>query len=397
MALSQTVKPPDGQYRGRRRWDAIVVGSGVMGASASYNLAKKGLNVLTIERFGVNHQHGSSHGRTRIIRMAYYEDPRYVPLLRRSFDAWREIETKSGKKLLQLTGGLMIGGPEGELVKGTLRSASSHGLPHSMLSAREVEDRFEAFSVGEELVAVYEENAGTLFAEECVRALVGLASEAGCEFRFSEQVTGWRSGKEGFEVETKSGIHSAARLILCAGPWTGPLLRGAIPLQVERQVPMWFPSGGQDRFFPTKMPVFIAEEREGTFYYGIPDFGDGVKVARTHGGEITDPDTVNRSVTPADVAPVRDFIARRLRGLGDTPTSSTTCLYTNTPDHNFAVGHLPGDGRVTVVSACSGHGFKFASVLGEVTAELATGGRTPFNLSFLDPARFKAGQTGGAG
>ena len=389
MSLSQTIKPPGERFPRRRRWDAIVIGCGVMGASVSYNLAKRGLNVLTVERFGVNHEHGSSDGKTRIIRMAYYEDPRYVPLLRRAFDAWREIESKSGRKLMQLTGGLMIGRPEGELITGVVRSARMHNLPHRVLASQEVEDRFEAFRVDEGLTGVYEENAGTLFAEECVRALVGLASEAGCEFRFSELVTGWKSGEEGVEVETKSGTHSAAKLVVCAGPWTGQLLKGAVPLQVERQVPLWFSSGGQDRFSPAKMPVFISEEQKGVFYYGVPDFGDGVKVARTHGGAITDPDGAEREVSPEDIAPVQEFMSRRLRGLDGTPVGSTTCLYTNTPDYNFAVGLAPGDRRMTIVSACSGHGFKFASVLGEVAADFAAEGSAPYDLAFLDPGRFR--------
>ena len=382
--------PPGEQFPRRRRWDAIVIGCGVMGASASYSLAKRGLSVLTIERFGVNHEYGSSHGRTRIIRMAYYEDPRYVPLLRRAFEAWREVEAKSGKELMRLTGGVMIGRPEGELVTGVIRSAKAHNLPHQVLTPREVEDRFEAFKVGDDLGGVYDENAGTLFAEECVRAMVGLASEAGCEFRFSEEVTGWKSGGEGVEVETKNGRHSASKLVVCAGPWAGELLKGALPLQVERQTPLWFSSAGQERFSAGKMPVFISEEQRGVFYYGVPDFGGGVKVARTHGGAITDPRNVLREVTPEDIAPVREFISRRLPGLDGPPVGSTTCLYTNTPDYNFALGLHPDDRRVTVVSACSGHGFKFASVIGEAAADLTMEGRTKFDLTFLDPARFKA-------
>jgi sarcosine oxidase len=388
LSLSQTVRPPTEQLRGRRRWDVIVVGCGVTGASVSYNLAKKGLNVLTIERFGVNHQFGSSHGKTRIIRTAYYEDPRYVPLLKRAFESWRDVESKSGKKLLQLTGGLMIGRPEGELVSGVLRSAKTHDLPHQVLSAKEAEERFEAFSLREDFQAFYEENAGVLFAEDCVRALVGLGSEAGCEFRFSEQVSGWKRTPEGFEVETKGGTHGAARLVLCAGPWTGKLLSGLLPLQVERQVPIWFSSGGQEKFSPPKMPIFIAEEDTGALYYGVPDFGDGVKVAQTHGGELTDPDAVKRVVSEQDIARVRQFISERLRGLDDNPVASTTCLYTNTPDLNFVVGPHPSHPNMTIVSACSGHGFKFASVLGEVVADMAIEGKTRFDVEFLSPKRF---------
>jgi sarcosine oxidase len=362
-----------------------------MGAAASYNLARRGLRVLNIERFGVNHEFGSSHGRTRIIRLAYYEDPRYVPLLRRAFESWRELEAKAGRKLLRMTGGLMIGREGGELVTGVLRSAKAQGIPHQVLSPSEAEGRFGAFTLGKEFEAVYEETAGVLSAEDCVRAFVGLGSEAGCEFRFSEKVDRWRSTAEGVEVETSAGTQSASKLVLCAGPWSGGLLGGLIPLRVERQVPFWFSSNGKEAFAPPKMPVFIMEEGGGVLYYGVPDVGHGVKVARTHGGEYSDPDRVRRDVTQEDIEPVRGFISRRLKGLDGEPIASTTCLYTNTPDLNFAVGAHPSDKKVVIVSACSGHGFKFASVLGEVAADLATGGSSPYDIAFLSPARFVSG------
>lgn len=385
MTLSQEVRSP-APFTGRSRWDAIVVGCGVMGASISYNLAAKGLKVLNVERFGVNNRSGSSHGKTRIIRLAYYEDPRYVPLLRRAFGAWREVESKSGKRLLLMTGGLMIGREDGALVKGVLKSARSHGLPHEVLSAREVESRFDAFALDDGYMAIHEQNSGVLFAEDSVRAYVGLGSEAGCEYRFSEKVEGWKTGAESIEVETPLGRQSAYRLILCAGAWNGGLLKGSIPLQCERQVPFWFSSEGEERFSSAKMPIFIMEE-EGSYFYGVPEVGHGVKVARTHGGELGDPDKMNREVTSDDRGPVVDFVGRRMRGLGPI-VGSTTCLYTNTPDLNFAIGPHPEEPRVTIVSACSGHGFKFASVIGEVVADLATDKKVDYDLAFVSPARF---------
>ncbi|HYA56130.1 MAG TPA: N-methyl-L-tryptophan oxidase [Nitrososphaerales archaeon] len=388
MSLSQTVKPPTENRLRRKKWDAIVVGCGIMGASVSYNLASRGLRVLNLERFGVNHKFGSSHGQTRIIRLAYYEDQRYVPLLRKAFQSWREAEARSGKRLLQVTGGLMIGREDEELVQGVLKSAKTHGLPHEVLSPAEAAKRFPAFTLGKEYTTVFEPNAGVLFAEECVRAFVGLASEIGCEFRFSEQVKGWKSDPEGIEVQTSNGTQAANKVVFCAGPWNGQLLRGLLPLQCERQVPLWFSSGGQDTFFPPKMPVFIMEEEKGVFYYGTPDVGHGVKVARTHGGEVSGPDDVRREVTERDVAPVRGFITRRMARLDGPPIASTICTYSNTPDLNFAVGVHPADSRIIVMSACSGHGFKFASVLGEVAADLATDRKVPFDISFLSPGRF---------
>jgi sarcosine oxidase len=388
LTVSQEVRPAAGPFPSRSRWDVIVVGCGVMGAAVTYNLAKKGLRVINIERFGVNHDHGSSHGQTRIIRLAYYEDPRYVPLLRRAFVAWRGVESQSGRRLLKMTGGLMIGRPGGELVEGVLRSAKAHGIPHEILTAKETRERFQAFKPGEEFSAVFEENAGVLFAEDCVRALVGLGSEAGGEFRFSEEVKTWRSGPERIEVETSMGRQAAEKLVVCAGAWNSKLLNGLIPLQIERQVPFWFSSGGLERFVASKMPVFIMEEEKDVFYYGIPDVGHGVKVARSHGGETVDPDGVRREVGEKDVFPVLSFNARRMNGLGGPPIASTACLYSNTPDMNFVVGPHPADSRVTVVSACSGHGFKFASVIGEIVADQATGKKVEFDISFMSPDRF---------
>lgn len=372
-----------------RHFDAIVVGCGAMGSSASYHLAEKGLRVMTLEKFGLNHEFGSSHGETRIIRLAYYEDERYVPLLRRAFESWREIERKSGKELLKMTGGLMIGPPEGELVTGVLKSARKHELPHRVLSVGEMRQRFPALTFDDDYDAIYLDDAGILFPESCIEAHVEMAKESGADFRFSSPVGAWRSTAEGVEVESGGETYLADKVVFCAGPWTKQLVGDLIPLTCERQVPLWFSSGGEKCFSPEQMPVFIAEETPMRFFYGIPELGHGVKVARTHQGKKVEPDDLDRVVTQDDVAPVQEFISRRLVKLGRAPIASSTCLYTNTPDLNFAIGRHPADERVTVVSACSGHGFKFASVVGEIAADLAVDGRTPLDISFLGVDRFR--------
>ncbi|HZW84533.1 MAG TPA: N-methyl-L-tryptophan oxidase [Nitrososphaerales archaeon] len=368
-------------------YDAIVVGCGAMGSAASYNLAKRGLKVAAFDRFDLNHTNGSSHGGTRIIRLAYYEDPRYVPLLRRAYKSWRELESKTGRSLLRVTGGLMMGEPEGELVRGVLRSAKEHAILHRVMTPAEVRDEYPAFSLDEGTCAIREEEAGVLSAEEGVRAFVEAAKEEGCEFNFSRMVNGWRGTPEGIEVSTGSGSFTADRVVFCAGPWTSKLVPEVVPTSCERQVPFWFSPGEEKIFGPDSMPVFICEEG-GRFFYGIPDMGEGVKIARTHGGEPCDPDAVRREVTDEDATTVLDFVSRRVKKVRVPPIASTTCIYTNTPDLNFAVGNLPDDNRVTVVSACSGHGFKFASVLGEVAADLAIDGKTPYDIGFIGVDRF---------
>ncbi|QQG48141.1 MAG: N-methyl-L-tryptophan oxidase [archaeon] len=373
-----------------RRYDAVVIGCGVMGSAVSYNLASRGIKTVTLDRYPLNHEMGSSHGKTRIIRLAYYEDERYVPLLRRAFDAWAEVQEKSGRRLMEMTGGLMAGREEGELVSGVLKTARAHGLEHEVLSTKEAESRFPAIKLSEELKAVYEESAGILYTEECLEAFTGLAADAGCDFEHLAEVTGWKPTPEGVEVEASGETFLAQRVVSCAGPWTSELFPGAVPLKVERQVPIWFSSKKQGIFSPESMPVFIMEEEAGKFFYGLPEVGHGVKAARTHAGAIVNPDSVSRTVTKDDIAPVEAFVGRRLPKLGRKPIDSTVCLYTNTPDLNFAIGPHPEEGKVVVVSACSGHGFKFASVLGEVVADMVEGKKTQVDVSWLSLSRFRA-------
>ena len=371
-----------------QRFDAIVVGCGAMGSSVSYNLARRGLHVLTLERFSLNHERGSSHGRTRVIRLAYFEDPRYVPLLRRAFVAWDDLARNSGSEVIRRTGGLMIGRKEGPLVTGVLRSAVAHSLPHRLMNASEVMSQFSVLRLDEEQCAVHDDNAGILFPDSCISSFVKLAKESGCEFRFGERVTRWKPHPEAVEVETEKETYEAGGLVFAAGAWTGSLLPRLLPLTCERQVQFWFEAPAGGAFATGRLPVFISEEDSSHYFYGIPDVGHGVKVARTHGGTPTDPERMDRRVTDADLEPVRTFMARRLPKLVPNPIASAPCIYTNTPDSNFVVDFHPQDERVVVMSACSGHGFKFSSVLGEVAADFVTKRGTDFDVSFLRLGRF---------
>jgi sarcosine oxidase len=362
-----------------------------MGSSASYNLARRGLKVLTLERFGLNHDRGSSHGRTRIIRLAYFEDPRYVPLLRRAFVAWDQLEKDSGASIIRRTGGLMIGREEGDLVRGVVRSAKEHSLPHRLLGARETMEVFGALRIDDGFVSVHEENAGILFPDNCIAAYAKLAEEAGGSLHLFEQVTGWKRTSEGLEVATGKERYSTDKLVFAAGAWTGKLLQGLLPLTCERQVQFWFRAPEEGSFSAGNAPIFIMEEDGSSYYYGIPDLGHGAKVAKSHGGVTADPDGEDRQVTESDLGPVRDFMARRLPSVDRRPIEAATCLYTNTPDENFVIDFHPDDEDVLVLSACSGHGFKFSSVVGELAADLLTRGRSEFDISFFRMGRFRNG------
>jgi sarcosine oxidase len=371
-----------------KHYDAVVVGCGAMGSAVTYHLAARGFKTLTLDRFHLGHDRGSSHGASRIIRMAYYEDARYVPLLRRAYELWASLEREAGTKLVELTGGLMVGPPGGELIPGVLRSARQHGLPYDVMSGREAGERYPQFRPDDDSMVFFERAAGVLFADRCIEAHVRLAREKGTEFRFDEGVTQWKPSGDGVKVVTAKGEYQADRVVAAAGPWTPALFRPGFRLACERQVPFWFRAREDERrnHLPAKMPVFIWEEPGRRYFYGIPDIGEGVKVAEHHGGRSVDPESVGREVEASDRAPVEDFAHRRLTGLEPEPSAWTTCLYTNTDDGNFVIDQHPEDGRVILVSACSGHGFKFSSVLGEVVSKMAGGERVP-DAEFLRAAR----------
>lgn len=372
-----------------KHYDAIVVGCGAIGSATSYNLAERRMKTLVLDRFGLNNTRGSSHGKSRIFRTAYFEDGRYVPLLLRGLELWRELEAVCGYEILRITGGLMIGMPGGRLLTGTLASARRYSLPHRTLSSKEAMELFPAFRLEEGIDVVHEDRAGVLFPERCVRAYTMLAQEMGAEVHMGESVNRWRATKEVVEVETNSGVYVSDLVVIAAGPWTGAMLDHGLPLECERQVPFWFkPHAGTDRFVSGRMPIFISEEADGRQFYGVPDVGDGVKLAEHHNGIRVNPDENVPAASAEDSDPIVRFADRKLPGL-EGPVDSTTCIYTNTPDGNFIIDFHPSDDRLLIVSACSGHGFKFSSVIGEIVGQLAETGSTAHDISLFRLSRFE--------
>jgi sarcosine oxidase len=369
-------------------YDVIVVGLGAMGSAACWHLARRGARVLGVDRFDPPHGHGSSHGRSRIIREAYFESPLYVPLVRRAYELWAELEAATGERLLHQTGGLMLGPPDGAVVAGALASARQHALPYEELSAAEVVRRFPGFRPTVDMVGVWEPRAGWLAPERAIAAHLALAARHGAELRTNEPALRWRAGGgggAGVEVTTAYGTYAARRLVLAAGAWTRALLGPALdlPLVVERVVQHWFrPARATDLFAPGRFPIFICEYAPGLAWYGFPDAGDGVKAALHHHGELgVDPDALRRDVGPDEVAYVRALLRTFMPAADGPLAESAVCMYTNTPDEHFVIDAHPGHPEVVIASPCSGHGFKFSSAIGELVAELATEGRTAFDLT----------------
>jgi sarcosine oxidase len=351
-----------------------VVGGGVMGAATAWRLAQRGADVVCFDRYSPPHANGSSHGDSRIIRTAYFEGAFYVPLLREAFELWRELEAVSGSRLLTMTGALYIGGESSEAVVGAQQSASEHGLDIDVLSAAELRKRYPGHLPREGDVAVLDRQAGILSPEGAVTAMLQRVSDV----------------RRGHRVEALASLlreHDA--VVVAAGPWT-PELIPWIPLKIERQVHAWLSIARDASWFaPEEFPVFIRQTEQFGDVYGFPALdGASVKVGRHHAGDFTDPDHIRRQVDDRDLDPLRLMAATYLRGVSGHVRRTLTCMYTNTPDQNFVIDFAPDDRRVVVISACSGHGFKFGPIVGDIAADLVLEGKTRRDISRFAAARF---------
>jgi sarcosine oxidase len=363
--------------------DIVVVGLGVMGSAALHALARRGQRVLGIERFAPGHDRGSSHGVTRLIRLGYFEHPSYVPLLRRAYELWRALEQTSGRKLLHVTGIAEIGPPDGVLVQGTLASARLHSLPHEVLAAHDLMRRYPAFRLPPHYVGVVQPDGGFLETAPSIDAFLALAKMAGAEIRTGECVRAIEPHAGGVRIVSERGIVEADAAIVAAGPWTKSLLPDIpAPLRVTRQVMGWFSPTEPELVAPGRFPAFLLESVHG-IHYGFPPFGDAtVKVAKHHHrDETVDADTYDRAVSAADERLIRAAIAAHVPAANGPLVAAQTCLYTMMPDGDFLIDRLPGCPQVIVASPCSGHGFKFAPVIGEILADLAIDGRTVHDIS----------------
>lgn len=375
-------------------FEVIVLGVGAMGAATCWHLARRGVRVLGLEQNGVSNGLGSSHGYSRAIRLAYFEHPDYVPLLMRAWALWQELEGLSGQTLLYQTGCLYLGPPDSELIRGSLHSAQSHGLPHQALSRQAIADRFGPFCVPDDFIGLFETLGGTLRPELSIAAMALEAMKQGAVIHGQTTVTRWEATADGVTVQTAQGeTYHAAHLVISGGAWSSRLITGlGVPLTVTRQVLGWVWPPQPEKFsleagFPT-----WAIEHGSEFHYGFPMLPDnpGFKIAR-HAplGEITTPETVRRAPTCEDEETFRPAV-RRFFPDADGPTLAIrTCLYTNSPDGHFIVDRCPGQDRVTVACGFSGHGFKFAPVIGEALADLATVKTTALPIGFLGLERFR--------
>lgn len=375
-------------------YDVIVIGVGGMGSATVYHLAKRGLNVLGIEQFDIPHEIGSSHGLTRIIRLAYYEDSSYVPLLHRTYELWNDLEKESGEKLFYQTGSIDMGPEDSEVFAGSLESCLEHNLEHEVLDSKTLMQRFPGYRMPSETMAVFQPQGGLLVPERCIVAHTEMAKKHGATIHTQERVQGWDIlADERVQVTTDKTTYTAEKLVICGGAWAYKLLphltSKAVP---ERQVLIWLETKKPEWFTPDRFPVWNGLVEEGR-YYGFPEFNPsgntpGMKYGRWHHrDEICDPDTVDRNVYVEDEALLRIFGERYFPDGAGKTLNMKACMFTNTADEHWILETLTDTPQISVAAGFSGHGFKMASVIGEIMADLAQHGQTHHDISLHQSAR----------
>ena len=368
----------------------IVLGTGGIGSAALYQLAKRGADVLGIDQYPAGHDKGSSHGDSRLIRLVYFEHPDYVPLLRSAFDLWRDLETESERELLIMTGLLQAGPADGDVITGLVKAAQYHDLKMEQLSADLASKRFPGIKLKSTQTAIFDENAGVLKVEDCVRTHIELAQKNGAQLK-SGAVTGWHEEDEVIKVHLGDETLYCRNLIITPGAWAADLLPALSPfLKIRRKALFWFDDHEPKHHIQNNFPVFFVEDN-GHNYYGFPAMdAKGIKVADHQGGDIlASPTELDDSLDTKALSEVNEALRQYLPAVGDHLAHYTNCMYTMSCDEHFIVGLYPGSNHVNFVAGLSGHGFKFAPVLGEVMADLAMTGKTAHPISFLSPDRFQ--------
>jgi sarcosine oxidase len=371
-------------------FDAIIIGVGGMGSATAYHLAKRGWKVLGLERYAIPHDMGSSHGYSRMIRYTLQEHPSYVPLVRRAYELWHELEDAAGETLVVTTGSVRAGPPDSPYFKNALESCDVHNIPYEILTAPELNARFPGYRFPDEIASIFQADGGFLLPEQCIINHVRAAEEAGAEIHSLETVLDWEPKTDGVEVRTDRDTYTADKLVVTAGAWAGKLVPAVAEHAVpERQVLGWFEPERPELFQPETFPVFGVLAEEGR-YYGFPTYTvPGFKIGRSHHLlQKVDPDDMDRDVHAEDEAILRQAVSRYFPLAAGRLLDKKTCIYTNTPDEHFMIGVLPDQPQVSVAAGFSGHGFKFASVIGEIMADLAQRGKTSHDIGLFRLDRF---------
>ncbi len=376
-----------------KSYDVIVVGLGAMGSAASYHLARRGIKVLGLEQFSIPHNWGSSHGHSRMIRHLYYEAPDYVPLLDHAYNLWHRLETESARRLIHITGGLYIGSEQvqgserGNVLTGAKQSAEQYGLAYSLLTHQEARREFPQFRIPENHHILFDPDAGFVLPEAAIAAHAELALRLGADLRGHEPLLEWTSDSAGVRVKTAHDDYTASHLLFCGGAWSSRLLQGlGVELKIIRQVLVWVWPKRPDLFELGKLPVWFFEKPDGSHFYGFPmtPSAPGMKLAgHNYPAPASDPEVLRQGATAADAAPARHFLSRYMPDADGPILSLQPCMYVNSPDKHFILDRHPTHPNVTLACGFSGHGFKFAPLIGQILSELVCDGRSTLPIDFL--------------
>ena len=368
-------------------YDVAVVGLGGMGSAILAHCAGRGAKVIGLEQFGRGHALGSSSGKSRLIRKAYFEDPAYVPLLLRAYELWGELERETHSDILRITGLLMVGEENGGIIQGSRRSAKEHNLRVEHFDKGEISARYPTLQVEEGEVGIFEPDGGVLNPERATEAQLTVAAALGADMRFGVAMKSWRATRNGFEILLNDDTTISARvLILALGPWFKAALESlGIPVRLQRNIQAWF-SPRTDTYDAARFPAFLLE-RKGLAapIYGFPDFGEGIKAAFHGHGDLTEVEHFDREIDPArDIDPLASCLEQWMPGAVGDLRDARPCLYSLTPDEHFVIDRHPGYENLILCGGFSGHGFKFAPVVGEIVSELALDGDRNTSSVFLD-------------
>ena len=382
-------------------FDVIVIGVGSMGSATCYYLSKRGYKVLGLEQFGIAHEFGSHAGQSRIIRKAYFEHPDYVPLLERAYENWRIFEKETSEQLYFETGLLYTATSDNEMIEGVKRSAALYNIALEKLTVTDAAKRFPQFAFPEHFEVLFEPGAGLIPPEKAIRLYTSQAEKDGAAIHTNEKVIdpiaiGRKKDGRSLIVKTSKNTYHCNKVIITAGAWTGKIIPGP-EIKVTRQFVAWIKTKNDEQFKLNEFPCWmIGDNEKHGCYYGFPlldteRFGQpaGLKLAHHFPNEVTDPDNVDRQTRESDIQNLKYCLDKYLPGVFDSVLSTKICLYGNSADENFIIDKLPGfENNVSIACGFSGHGFKFASVVGEILADLAIDGKTQLPIDFLNAKRF---------
>jgi sarcosine oxidase len=380
-------------------YDIIVLGCGTMGAAVCLECARAGHRVLGLDRFNPPHDRGEHHGLVRMFRMSYYEHPAYVPWLKRSLRAWQDLRRPDESPIIELAGALYLGAETSELISGSLRSAREHGLVHEVLSRDDLNRRFPMFRLPRDFVGVLERDAGFIWCEWAVGAMLHAARVHGAEVRTSERVAGWECDNAGIRVDA-STIFRSRKLVITAGPWSAEFLpQLGIPLVVTRQVQGWIAPPDPTAYVAGGLPCWAIDIGGGSLFYGFPALPAAsgraeIKLARHAHGPPADPDSVRRAPQQSDQDDLHSLVREYLPDLADTPLRTSVCLYTNSPDSHFLIDRHPRHPNVAFGAGFSGHGFKMAPAVGQILRGLVEADAPSHPEPFFAVSRLGAGRSG---